>query len=81
MAGKFQNRIDYVNISAYGFGKVNMAGEKFKKQGTKDSEKFGNHNYNQQQMQQNNQESRIIDKIKTFKNKTNSICLSLCALS
>ena len=25
MAGKFQNRIDYVNISAYGFGKVQVA--------------------------------------------------------
>ena len=27
MAGKFQNRIDYVNISAYGFGKVNVGGD------------------------------------------------------
>ena len=27
MASKFQNRIDYVNISAYGIGKVKVGGQ------------------------------------------------------
>ena len=75
MASKFQNRIDYVNISAYGIGKVKVGGQ------TEEEDEAGEDEDEQAIANQNNQESRIIEKIKQFEKKTNNICYSLASMA
>ena len=75
MASKFQNRIDYVNISAYGIGKVKVDGQ------IEEEEEAGDDEDEQAIANQNNQESRIIEKIKSFEKKSNNICYSLCSMA
>lgn len=75
MASKFQNRIDYVNISAYGIGKVKVGDR------TEGEDDAGEDEDEQAIANQNNQESRIIEKIKQFEKKTNNICYSLASMA
>lgn len=72
MAAKFQNRIDYVNISAYGIGKVRVEGEPSEDEDEEAEQTIAN---------QNSQENRILEKIRNFEKKTNNISYTLCSMA
>jgi hypothetical protein len=72
MAQKYQNRIDYVNLEAYGAGKVNL-----KSQGDFSEEEMDEFNLDAQ----TNTQARILNKIGGFAKKTDAICESLSGLA
>lgn len=79
MASRFENRIDYVDISAYGIGKVKVQNEIKKADKVLDNQIDG---VEEETMHHaSNPNARIFKKVGQFKSKVNSICLHLGAFS
>lgn len=74
MALKFQNRIDYVNLEAYGAGKVNI-----NKYQDEDSDEDNIDEFNLQS--HTNTQARILNKIAGFEKKTDAIVDSLSMMA
>ena len=78
MSQRFQNRVDYVSIAAYGIGKVTVqdfeqtGGAAVSEDSSDDEEdEFGNYS---------NKEKRLYTKIKALSRSVESICASVCAM-
>mmetsp|Transcript_33416 Transcript_33416/g.51282 ORF Transcript_33416/g.51282 Transcript_33416/m.51282 type:complete len:125 (+) Transcript_33416:2735-3109(+) len=78
---EFQNRIDYVNIDAYGIGAVEVGHQEASANVTQTLDQDTDINEENAIDKQANIESRLIDKIKEQRKHSDSIVYSLCALT
>jgi hypothetical protein len=77
MASKFENRIDYVDISAYGIGKVKVDqhGE------GENNEDYEREIEEQTINKQSTQHARMFEKIQNFEKNAKNICYSLVSMA
>lgn len=79
MASKFENRIDYVDISAYGIGKIKVHNQIKKEKKLLDNDIDG---VEEETMHNaSNPNARIFKKVAQFESKVTSICYSLGAFA
>jgi len=85
MASKFQNRVDYIDIHAYGLGKVKIEHEHGQHKDTNnphDKKEEEDFQKDQDTIDKNaNQERRMYEKIRTFDKHMDTISYSICAFA